>query len=42
MNFTAKINAKRERISRLEEAFMVGFGTVVGFAIVMVFMAVMM
>ena len=42
MDFIARMNQKRERLAKLEEAFMVGFGTVVGGAIVMMFIAVIM
>lgn len=42
MDFITRVNQKRERLARLEEAFMLGLGMVVGGAIIMAFMAVIM
>ena len=42
MDFMERIEIKRERLARLEEAFMIGFGMVVGVAIVMAFLTIIM
>lgn len=41
MDFISRMNQKKERLARLEEAFMLGLGMVVGGAIIMALMAVM-
>lgn len=42
MNFMERIEKKQERIQCLEEAFMLGFGVVVGIAFVMAFLTIVM
>lgn len=42
MDFVARMARKKERIERLEDAFMVGFGIIVGSFVVMCLMAVIM